>query len=277
MLTDPFADDWLDALHQRFRKRPDAHALHVLVDGAFVPGLHRRIAAGRKALLFEGLPASGPGTLDVSPFILPFDPGDRALLTVLDRCRGWSMVSVIETPEPWRDLAARLAAWCIIEADGQRFNFRFADTRRLPAILNTLAPAQRGQLTGPAVSWSHIGRDGSWRTIALDASGEAIATEPQLDDARFAALVEDSRADEVLARLADHPELGTYRPSQAHALISSALAPALKAGMGDVELVDWCGWLLGHCRRNELADIARSFTAWKADALSMEAAHATEI
>lgn len=276
MLTDPFSDDWLDVLQQRFRERPAAHALHVLIDGAFVPGLHRRIAANRKALLFEGLPASGPGTLDVSPFLVPFDPEERALRAVLCRCQGWPMVSVIESAEPWPDLAARLAAWCIIESDGQRFNFRFADTRRLPAILTTLDGVQRRQLVGPAVSWSHIGRDGSWQMRALDGAGGAIASDPELDDAQFAALVEDSRADEVLSRLAAHPDRAAYRPSQAHALISSALAPALEAGMGDTELVEWCGWLLAHGGRHDELDIARLFTAWKTHALSIEVADANE-
>ncbi|MGI4844395.1 MAG: DUF4123 domain-containing protein [Janthinobacterium lividum] len=276
MLTDPFADDWLDVLQQRFRERRAAHALHLLIDGAFIPGLHRRLAAGRKAMLFDGLPASGPATLDVSPFVVLFDPADRALGTLLRSCEGWPMLGVIESPEPWPDLAARLAAWCIVENDGQRFNFRFADTRRLPAILKALDARQRGQLTGPAVSWSYIGRDGNWHTLALDGSGGAIASDPQLDAAQFAALVEDSRADEVLARLDDHPARAAYRPSQASALICSALAPALEAGLNDTELLDWCGWLLAHAGRDDAPDIARLFTAWEAHTLSMEAADATE-
>ncbi|MFC0253881.1 DUF4123 domain-containing protein [Massilia consociata] len=278
MLTDPFADDWLDVLQQRFRERPAGHELHLLIDGAFVPGLHRRIAAGRKALLFEALPASGPSALDVSPFVLPFVPDDRALGPVLRGCQGWPMVSVIATPEPWRELAARLAAWCVIEADGQRFNFRFADTRRLPAILKSLDRTQHAQFCGPAVSWSHMGRDGNWRTLALGGAGDAIATAPQLDDAQFAALVEDSRADEVLAQLAAHPDRAAYRPSQAHALISSALAPALKAGLGNRELVDWCGWLLAHGGRDKAPEhIVRLFAAWQAHVLETEAVDAAEI
>lgn len=276
MLTDPFADDWLDTLRQRFHQRPAGHALHVLIDGAFVPGLHRRIATGRKALLFEGLPASGPGTLDVSPFVLPFAPDDRALNPVLRACQGWPMVSVIETQEPWPELAARLVAWCIVEADGQRFNFRFADTRRIPAILKTLDQSQRAQFAGPAMSWSQIGRDGSWHRIALGGSGSAMATNPQLSDAQFAALVEDSRADEVLARLADHPDRAAYRPSQAHALISSSLAHAMDTGASDLELVEWCGYLLANVGAGQAPEINRLFTAWRAHALLPEAAHGTE-
>lgn len=277
MLTDPYADDWFDALRQRFQAPSASHELHLLIDGAFVPGLHRRIATARKALLFEGLPASGPRTLDVSPFVLPFDLEDPAIKAVLRACSGWPMLSVIVTPEPWRELAARLAAWCVVEADGQHFNFRFADTRRLPTILKALDPAQRAQFAGPATQWRTIGRDGAWRTLDLDGSASPIASDPRLGDAQFAALVEDSRADEVLARLADHPDRDAYRPSQAHALISSALVPALQAGMSDTALVDWCGWLLGHGGRDAAPDIGQLFAAWKAQALSMEAADATEI
>lgn len=277
MLTDPFAADWFDTLSARSRERHVGHELHVLIDGAFVPGLHRRIAAGSKALLFDGLPASDPATLDVSPFVLPLATHDRVLRSVLNACNEWPMVSVIATPEPWQDLAARLAAWCIVEADGQRFNFRFADTRRLPTILKTLNGEQRGQFAGLAASWSFIGRDGSWQTLALDGAGGSIATDPQLSNAQFAVLVEESWADEVLARLADHPDRSAYRSSQAHALISSALAPAKEAGLDGADLVDWCGWVLHYGVRAETLDIPGLFTAWKAHALSIEATDATEI
>lgn len=266
MLTDPFADDWLDALQQRHRELCAGHQLHLLIDGAFVPGLHQRFGTARKALLFDGLPGSTTPALDVSPFVTPFDPEDRAIKSMLRTCQGWPMVHLIETPEPWPALAARLAAWCVIEADGQRFNFRFADTRRLPAILTTLNPEQRGQFAGPAVRWSVIARDGTWRTLTLDGAGADIAADPQLNDVQFGALVEDGRVDEVLARLADHPDRIGYRPSQAHALISSALIPAIEAGLGDGELVDWCGWLWAH--GGQEPDIARLFDAWKTQAFA---------
>jgi hypothetical protein len=267
MLTDPFADNWLDALQQDFRSLTPAHKLHLLIDGAFVPGLHRRIAAGRKALLFDGLPGSGPDTLDVSPFILSFDPDDGDIRNLLLKCRGWPMVNVIETPEPWRDLAARLAAWCVIEADGQRFNFRFADTRRLPAILKTLTKTQRGRFAGPATCWRYMARHGAWEALALDGSNEEIASDPQLDDAQFGALVEDSRADEVLARLRPSPGRGSLRPSQAYALIASALTPASDAGLSDNDISEWCDWLWQQSKHDEPSNVSELFLMWRTHAL----------
>ncbi|MEX5747200.1 DUF4123 domain-containing protein [Massilia sp. X63] len=268
MLTDPFIGTWLDTLRLRFRERPAAHELHLLIDGAFVPGLHRHLAASSKALLFYGLPGSGPHTLDVSPFVLRFDPASREVEAVLRKCLAWPMVNVIETPEAWQGLAARLAAWCVIEADGQRFNFRFADTRRLPAILKTLDQTQRRQFSGPAVSWSYIARDGDWRTRALDGSGQAVASAPRLDDAQFGALVEDSRVDEILTRVAPGPDRDTFLPSKAHALIASALASASKASLSDSALVDWCEWLWARRAKDDIGNMAELLEMWKTRALS---------
>jgi hypothetical protein len=268
MLTDPYDDNWLDTLQQRARALSPARKLHVLIDGAFGPGLHRRLPAGRYALLFEGLPGSGRSTLDVSPFVLPFSPDDRDVNAVLRGCQGWPMVNVIETPEPWQDLAARLAAWCVIEADGQRFNLRFADTRRLPAVLKTLTASQRRQFAGPAVSWSYIARDGTWHTLALDGADEHIASDPQLDEAQFGALVEDSRADEILARLAASPDCGAFLPSKAYTLISSALASARKIGLTDRDLVGWCDWLWTRGGPGDTEDMTGLVDMWKAHASS---------
>jgi hypothetical protein len=178
------------------------------------------------------------------------------------------MVNVIETPEPWPDLAARLAAWCVIEADGQRFNLRFADTRRLPAVLMTLTALQRRQFAGPAVSWSYIARDGTWRTLALDGSSEDIASDPQLDDVQFGALVEDSRADEILARLSASPGRIPFLPSKAYTLISSALTSASKTGLSDNELVDWCEWLWTRGGQGDSENMRGLIDMWKAYVLS---------
>lgn len=116
---------------------------YLLIDGAFLPGLRRKLAALSPTLLFEFLPGCNDNTRDVSPLLLACMP---AALRWLERTSGWPMLSVIATRESQRQLAERLAAWCIIEADGQRFNFRFPDTRRLPAIFAALTSGQQAQM-----------------------------------------------------------------------------------------------------------------------------------
>lgn len=113
------------------------------------------------------------------------------------------MVSVIETRENKSELAERLAAWCVIEADGQRFTLRFPDTRRLPTIFSVLTHEQKGQMAGPAKRWSFVGRDGTWQQPPVVSAVCAVVDKPALDEWQFAKLVGDSESDEMLTMVVD--------------------------------------------------------------------------
>jgi hypothetical protein len=261
MLIDAYDDTWFDCLGARLVALPSGQGLYLLIDGAFVPGLHRQVKLERKAFLFESLPGCNASTKDVSPFLVPFEGADKQMRALLERCERWPMVSVIGTTEPMEALARRLAAWCIVEADGQRFNFRFADARRLPAIFRTLNALQRAQLAGPAVRWSYVTSAGGWDELAVDASASDIATDPELDSRQFAALVDDSRIDELLSLLRDRGCDVYGHPSRSHALLAEALGAAVKAGLDDLELLAWCEWFW---RRDQLSrdDTAEALAAW---------------
>lgn len=243
MLIDPFADGFLDELNKQARTLPAAHHLYLLIDGAFVPGIHRRVVQDRKAVLFEALPGCGDDARDVSPFLVPFVPDDAHLARTLLRCERWPMVSLIETTESLPALAARLAAWCVVESDGQRFNLRFPDTRRLPSIYQTLDKGQRARFAGPAARWSYIARNGAWRELTIEGAVQEIASNPSLTDQQFAALVEDSEVDEIMEILAIRGYEVYQRPSESHARISSALAAAKAANLPEDEREIWCEWL----------------------------------
>jgi hypothetical protein len=243
MLIEPFAAGFLDELNERARTLPAAHHMYLLIDGAFVPGIHRRFVQDRKALLFEALPGCGDETRDVSPFLVPFVPDDAQFARTLRRCERWPMVSLIETTESLPELAARLAAWCVVEADGQRFNLRFPDTRRLPLMYQTFDKVQRAQFAGPAARWSYIARNGKWCELTIEGAVQEIASNPSLTDQQFAALVEDSQADETMANLAVWGYAVYERPSESHARISSAIATAKAANLPENELDAWCEWL----------------------------------
>ena len=243
MLIDAFAADWIDVLDTRAAALPPSSHLYLLLDGAFIPGLHSLLADDRKTFLFSAFPGCTDEAKDVSPFLTEFRQSDKCSRMLLKRCDRWPMVSVIETPEALEDLAKRLAAWCLVEADEQRFNFRFTDTRRLPAVFNILDALQRSQLAGPAVRWSFIARNGCWHELDLVPSAGDIATDPQLDKSQFAALVDDSHADELLVLLGDRGHDTFVHPSANHALLSTALRAAYKAKLDDENVLEWCEWL----------------------------------
>lgn len=264
MLIEPFVDGWMDALRVRADGLPTGQRLHLLIDGAFVPGLHRGIHSDRKVMLFASLPGCSDEALDLSSFLMPFDPEDPTVQRMLRRCSGWPMVSVIQTQEDVKQLAARMAAWTVIEADGQRFHLRFADTRRIPAIVQVLDPGRRAQLLGPATSWSCIARSGAWQEIRLDGADTAPAESPSLGTRQFGLLVEDSRIDEMLALFVRRHTGPAVPALQGYAVLSLALQVAKKERLTEAAMLDWCGFLWREGRAETTSTAAARFASWQA-------------
>lgn len=255
MLIAPYTDGWLARCDTLAREAAQANArLYLLLDSVFLPGLHRKLAGLSPALLFESLPGCTDATRDVSPLLLAYPgPGmSMAEASWLQRCSGWPMLSAIATRESQAELAARLAAWCIVEADGQRFNFRFPDTRRLPAIHAALTPVQQAQLAGPAVGWSYMARNGNWRQLPLPGLDSALAERPvALSEQQFASLVSDSEADEILAMLHERGHDHSQDRHGAYLLVAQALAAIEGEPLDTYDKADWCErWL----RRGALPD-----------------------
>jgi hypothetical protein len=265
MLIDAFDEDWLDILCQRAAELPASQGMYLLLDGAFVPRLHQRLGKERKEILFALFSGCTEDAKHVSPFLTPFTPDDKVLKRVLMHCNRWPMVSVITTDEPMEQLAGRLAAWCVVEADGQRFNFRFPDTRRLPAIFKALTPAQRAQIIGPAMCWQLIDRDGRWRELEIGNPVKGIVTQPELNERQFALLVSDSKSDEMLMLLADRGAKVFCKPSRSHALIMIALRVAHAAQLPDDTLLDWCAWFWSQDHLHDDATGLSILQKWRID------------
>lgn len=259
MLIDAYEERWLERLNE-----PSGEMLFLLIDGAFLPGLYRRIrSTGMEvALLFETLPACSDATRDVSPFLVPWSGGNCRFETLLCECSGMPMVSAISTKETLFELTERLAAWCVIEADGQRFNFRFTDTRRLPAIYEALSLQQRAQLIGLTSRWAYIGRDGIWRALALSVGVDAIADRPTLDDCQFARLVGESEADEVIANLEYLGASHITSPSHRYEVVSRALQYTAKADLTVADKLAWCDFCTAAATAPDCGEIAKSFERW---------------
>lgn len=267
MLIDAFSQGWLDELHIRAARIDPSNRLYLLVDGAFVPGLHEILPREWKGILYESLPGCSDQAVEVSPFLTLFDPADRRLRSLLRRCDRWPMLSVIETPESLEQLTCRLAAWCLVEADRQHFNFRFSDTRRLPAILRILNNSQCEQLTGQAACWAYVGRDGRWCEIQISSSNAGTATDPQLDDRQFAALVDDSLADELMVSLSDRGHPVFARPSRSHTLLSKAVRAAQGERLGDDVLLEWSEWFWKKDRLCEDRVVEDMLRTWRETSL----------
>ncbi len=241
MLIDPYQESWLDEL-----SLPAGEMMtYLFIDGAFVPGLYRLVDAQlppsqSATLLFEALPACSDKTRNVSPFIVPYARSSSGWQAVLAHCSGWPMVSAIETPESQAELAERLAAWCVVEAGAQHFNFRFPDTRRLPVIFEALTPTQRLEFAGPAVRWSYIDRRGRWAQLDVPASAFPIAERPTLDDQQFSRLVDASEVDEVLAILERRGLSLRGRRSDLYAGIAIALRAADRRHLPPESKIEWC-------------------------------------
>lgn len=262
MLIDPFADDCLTVLDARAREVTSPNSLYLLLDGAFVEGLHRMLSDETKVCLFGLLPGVNEQTLDASPFLTPYSPSTHSLLK---RCNRWPMVSAIETPEPIARLAERLAAWCMVDVERQHFNFRFADTRRLPAIYEALTPSQRGCFAGPSIRWSFVGRDGQWSELPLTAADTGAGGEAVLDADQFAKLVDDSDVDAMLELLRDIGCAVYRHPSRSHALVSQAQRAAQLRSWDAIPLVSWCAWYWTNDRLLDTESTISAMDVWRAN------------
>lgn len=245
MLIDEFKVGWLEHLDRWAGEQCDGRHLYLLIDGVFIPGLWRRfssvLGANAVSLLFETLPGCSEDVKDASPILLRYYPGNHALQMLLNMCSGWPMVSALATSESLKLLAERLAAWCIVENDGQRFNFRYPDTRRLPEIFSVLTSQQRAELAGPATGWRFIDRTGRWNSLQMSGVDLPVRDRPQkLDDVQFGHMVSASDADEAIAQLNYRGFQTSGNPSQYHAIVTQALAAAAVQKLESDRHLDWC-------------------------------------
>lgn len=230
-----FPSDWKVALHARlqaFRRQfPEAH-IYALVDGVFDGACYpllRRAQHLRYEALFAGTPGANDETLSISPLLVEFcDAGRFTWEKLLEKTNGHPALSLIVTPEPLKQLAARLAPWCIVDAADYTVALSFADTRILPQLFNTLTAQQLGQFCGPAHHWQYVTRKGDWGVLRLPDRAFPVAAGISLSEQQCAQLMRAAEGDSILFRVrATSPRLLTpHTAEQAHALVEYWLACA---------------------------------------------------
>jgi hypothetical protein len=98
MLTDRYNERWLERLNAPTEGAQADRGFYLLVNGVFVPGLHRLMKAalppsGAPTLLFEALPGCNDKTGDVSPFLIRYHPSNAELNALLGECTGFPMIA----------------------------------------------------------------------------------------------------------------------------------------------------------------------------------------
>lgn len=233
MLIDTYAAEWFDELGA-------SGSTYLLLDGAFIPGFHKRFDE-EAIFLFQPLPGWRDAVREVSPFIIRFDSKSQRLKQALKECNGWPMISAFKTREPLNDFAERLSRWCVVEAGGQHINLRFPDTRRLPDIYRVMSDEQRSDMFGPAEHCVYLGRDGLWRHIALDTKIQASPVEQKLTDTQFEELLSCSEGDSMLAQLERRLALNNDMPRSAqYSAVCAAIALGKAQKLERNDLLDLC-------------------------------------
>lgn len=174
------------------------------------------------------------------------------------------MVSAVATYESTEQLCVRLVPWCVVAIDGRRFNLRFPDTRRLPAIFEPLTKPQRLAFVGNAIDWHFVGRDGQWHCLLKEAAPGAIepAKHAQLDEQQCTILVNDSESDEIWVQLLDRGVQSDLLPSRRHAVLSMALHIAHRAAVDRITKLRWCTSYLATSAANDTEMLQITFHRW---------------
>lgn len=141
----------------------------------------------------------------MGPVWVPLDAHADALVNHLwaDEARAWA-ASRGESEGDYQQLSHHLRGLRYVHThDGQRYFFRFADTRCLTAMAGALEADRKEHLTGPITHWQYMGRNGL--PAALQASARH-AIQPGLRRLRadeLGALLDATWPDQLLASAED--------------------------------------------------------------------------
>lgn len=254
------APSWLDHLQKQIELDKDrwpGTQVFALLDCAFSEHCYPAIRKHRVPFrsLYDLSERPYEALQAVSPTLIPLgDETAYAWREVLGCTDGFPMLSLIVTQESLDELALRLHPWCIVDADGQSFVFRFPDTRRLPAIVEMLAPEQHGALFGPAHAWRFRTRFAQWADLPLPSLPCPPLERVHLEDKQCAHVIKDSEADEIIAdlNLNDPVLMRRYHPADAHELIAFGLQRADHYGIADTDRTQWCSLILQQPKLDQL-------------------------
>lgn len=241
---------WLDVFQAQIdslrEQWPDA-GVYALFDCAFNERCHAEIKRFRlpARTLYDLSNHPSPELQAVSPTLVPLAHAKASSWRDVARhTDGYPMLSVIVTPESLDELALRLRPWCIVNADGEPYVFRFPDTRRLPGVVDVLTPEQHGAFFGPAHVWLTRTRRATWSALRLPGLPLPPAEEVKLDGEQFVQLMNDAEADEIIAHFHVHePALVAHcDPAEVWERMAHGLKRADYYGIDQPDRMQWSRW-----------------------------------
>lgn len=261
-MINSFAAHWLDQL-DRMARESDKKT-YLLIDGVFLddaPSFIRQwpVPIEPQCALFYERSNANAAVLAASPWLLPYLSEPNQIDRLLAQCDALPAVICIRSHDDTPTLLSRLKRWTIVSCGDMQFNFRFTDTRRLPAIHRTLTLKQKVKLFGEHDKWTFVNRRGQWEHLEpLDENvSQTIAKSqweelriPELNDDQFAVLLNDSEPDEIVAAIwAELPEgcvtRTTSSPADIYDYAQLALKHAARAGwVATPDRMTICRWLL---------------------------------
>lgn len=126
-------------------------------------------------------------------------------------CDGLPVLSIVETEHSQEFLEEAFAALVIATTnDRQRFYCRFADTRVIPSLAQSLSKRQITAITSTIQRWHHVNRFGILeQALCAEKDQPVVAPVPlALNTQQFAQMLEDSEPDNIFGLLCElTPEL----------------------------------------------------------------------
>lgn len=208
---------------QAWRSPAPPGRAHLLVDAAFSTVWQtwaRGAPEGSCERLFAHVCWTAPDALALSPLLIDVAAVGSELDTLLAAADGLPMLTGFVTHEALPEQAYRLSRWCRVEAGGTQFNLRFADTRRLGPLLDSLTAEQRAAFLGPVASVHIQTRQGEWARLAHVGADVPPAEQATLTEAQFARLLTEAEPDALLARIGIPSGVG---PSRAWAAVAELM------------------------------------------------------
>lgn len=134
----------------------------------------RRLAAG--AVFLEDDPAFDDPLLEASISLSWEDPGATGTAPGEDPDAAPAVCGWLVSPDPARDIVARLDQAACAAPPARRHGVRWHDPRRVALLWPTLEAAQRLALLGPRLVW--VARDGAGQLVRFEADAQAVGEAP---------------------------------------------------------------------------------------------------